>query len=205
MEVYPRGYSNVTFPAYNERIFYLKITTCVHNLVVGKMWIDNYGQAKLTNAATGDVCTVDVEPYDWFRGTVGNLTGKVTDASGNVRFLIKGNWNDSISVQKANSNEPPKLVWKKSAPPQFHKEQYFFTTFTIGLNEIEPGQKEELPPTDCRLRPDQRLYEDGHSDEAQKEKDRLEEKQRYTRRLMEARFVFFPLSGPILDLSSRLI
>lgn len=153
LEVYPKGYSKVSFPCHNEVIYYIKITTCVHNLVVGKMWVDNFGQAKLTNSRTGDICLVDVEPYDWFKGTVGNLTGKVTDSSGTVRYLIKGNWNDSISIQKANSNEPPKLVWKKVQPPSNAKEQYNFTSFTIGLNEIE-SDKDALPPTDCRVRPD---------------------------------------------------
>ena len=41
LEVYPKGYNNVTFPAFGDRISYLKITTCVHNIVIGKMWVDN--------------------------------------------------------------------------------------------------------------------------------------------------------------------
>jgi len=132
------------------------------------------------------VCIIEAEPYDWFKGNVGNLTGKVIDASGAVRYTIQGNWNDSISVQKTKGNEPPRLVWKKIAPPAHSKEQYYFTGFTTTLNEIEPGQKEFLPPTDSRLRPDQQLYEVGKTEEAQAEKDRLEDKQRATRRLMEA-------------------
>ncbi len=42
-----------------------------------------------------------------------------------------------------------------------------------------------MAPTDSRIRPDQRLMEDGEWDEANREKVRLEEKQRATRRLRE--------------------
>lgn len=50
------------------------------------------------------------------------------------------------------------------------------------LNEPEEG----VAPTDSRLRPDQRLMENGRWEEANKEKLRLEEKQRAVRRLKEA-------------------
>jgi hypothetical protein len=36
--------------------------------------------------------------------------------------------------------------------------------------------KEQLPPTDSRLRPDQRALENGEFDKASAEKHRLEEK-----------------------------
>lgn len=32
------------------------------------------------------------------------------------------------------------------------------------LNELTPGLKEKLAPTDCRLRPDQRATENGEYD-----------------------------------------
>ena len=57
------------------------------------------------------------------------------------------------------------------------------------LNEIEPDQRKLAAPTDARFRPDQRLFEEGQWDEAQVEKERLEDKQRGARRLREARCV----------------
>lgn len=49
------------------------------------------------------------------------------------------------------------------------------------MNEPEEG----IAPTDSRLRPDQRLMENGRWDEANAEKLRLEEKQRAVRRARE--------------------
>lgn len=58
---------------------------------------------------------------------------------------------------------------------------YYFTALALTLNEPEEG----VAPTDSRLRPDQRLMEDGRWDEANSEKQRLEEKQRSVRRERE--------------------
>lgn len=59
---------------------------------------------------------------------------------------------------------------------------YYFSALALTLNEPEEG----VAMTDSRLRPDQRLMEDGRWDEANAEKQRLEEKQRAVRRRREA-------------------
>lgn len=50
--------------------------------------------------------------------------------------------------------------------------------FAAQLNEME----EDVAPTDSRFRPDQRFMENGLWDEANLEKQRLEDKQRDTRK-----------------------
>lgn len=67
---------------------------------------------------------------------------------------------------------------------------YYFSTLALTLNEPEEG----VAPTDSRHRPDQRLMEDGQWDEANAEKQRLEEKQRTTRREREREAVKSPSS-----------
>lgn len=59
---------------------------------------------------------------------------------------------------------------------------YYFSTLALTLNESE----DSVGMTDSRLRPDQRLMEEGRWDEANSEKQRLEEKQRAVRRRREA-------------------
>ena len=61
---------------------------------------------------------------------------------------------------------------------------YNFTELAVQLNELEVN----VAPTDTRLRPDQRLMEDGKWDDANKEKLRLEEKQRTSRRKKEMEY-----------------
>lgn len=74
------------------------------------------------------------------------------------------------------------MAWKRRMPPIDADKYYGFTLLAAQLNEPEEG----VAPTDSRLRPDQRLMEEGRWDEANSEKLRLEEKQRATRRSREA-------------------
>lgn len=59
---------------------------------------------------------------------------------------------------------------------------YFFSSLALTLNESEEG----IAPTDSRMRPDQRLMEAGLWDEANVQKQRLEECQRLERKRREA-------------------
>ena len=63
--------------------------------------------------------------------------------------------------------------------------QYFFNETTVMLNYINEEMREALPRTDSRVRDDVRLYEEGHTDEADAEKLKIEEQQRRVRRLIE--------------------
>lgn len=72
-------------------------------------------------------------------------------------------------------------LWHVSCYSDGAESMYYFTTLALTLNEPEEG----VAPTDSRLRPDQRLMEDGRWDEANAEKQRLEEKQRSARRERE--------------------
>ncbi|KAG6471952.1 hypothetical protein ZIOFF_069405 [Zingiber officinale] len=68
----------------------------------------------------------------------------------------------------------------------FIKASYNLTRFAITVNELTLGLKEKLPPTDSRLRPDQRCLENGEYEMANAEKLRLEQRQRQARKMQES-------------------
>lgn len=45
------------------------------------------------------------------------------------------------------------ILWRKNDPLECPT-RYNLTSFSITLNELTPGLKEKLPPTDSKLRPD---------------------------------------------------
>jgi hypothetical protein len=105
----------------------------------------------------------------------------------------------SSGEKKLPQNEGIELIWRTEDTPNSLHEKYFnFSDFTMQLNEIYDDLKHEsyvklnddsnqmvqigpVAPTDCRYRPDMRLYEQGEVDIASNEKHRLEEKQREKR------------------------
>ncbi|BFZ11295.1 hypothetical protein BsWGS_14334 [Bradybaena similaris] len=63
-----------------------------------------------------------------------------------------------------------------------HLQYYEFSLFAMCLNELFPDMAAKLPPTDSRFRPDIRSMEEGRLEQSADEKNRVEEKQRETRK-----------------------
>lgn len=38
----------------------------VHNIIVGKLWVDQYGEMDIVNHVTGDKCRLKFFPYSYF-------------------------------------------------------------------------------------------------------------------------------------------
>jgi len=63
---------------------------------------------------------------------------------------------------------------------------YYFTEYALQLNFLTDDIKPHLPPSDSRLRPDQRMLEEGDTVKASDLKRNLEEAQRTRRKELEA-------------------
>ncbi|VVB07743.1 unnamed protein product [Arabis nemorensis] len=101
--------------------------------------------------------------------------------------MVFGKWDDSLCYVAGNgvNKASASLLWKAIKPPP-NVTRYNLTSFSITLNELTPGLEEKLPPTDSRLRPDQRHLENGEYEMANEEKQRLERRQRMSRKIQKA-------------------
>ncbi|KAM3963898.1 LOW QUALITY PROTEIN: oxysterol binding protein [Aphomia sociella] len=195
LQVVPLGAASAMFVNSGNKYTWRKVTTTVHNIIVGKLWVDNHGDMDIVGEAgpaAGYVAHLKYQPYSYFsKDTQRKVTGVIKDPQGVPRYVLQGHWDDRVEVAPVSSASPDNtvcktgkftLAWERvPAPPDSHK-WYNFTLLAAQLNETEPG----VAPTDSRLRPDQRLMEEGLWDEANAEKLRLEEKQRGARRQLEA-------------------
>ncbi|XP_021708221.1 oxysterol-binding protein 1 isoform X2 [Aedes aegypti] len=196
IQIVPLGYAHVEFPATGNKFTWRKVTTTVHNIIVGKLWVDNHGDMEIygEKSAKGVKCHLKYLPYSYFtRDTQRRVKGVVMDNSNQVKWVINGTWDSKIEIAPVTSTsgsaENPvyktgnyKTAWSRRLPPTDCDKYYNFTILACQLNEPEPN----VAPTDSRLRPDQRLMEDGKWNESNGEKLRLEEKQRARRREREA-------------------
>ncbi|XP_040170389.1 oxysterol-binding protein 1 isoform X3 [Anopheles arabiensis] len=196
IQIVPLGYAHVEFPATGNRYTWRKVTTTVHNIIVGKLWVDNHGDMEIFGErnAKGVKCHLKYLPYSYFtRDTQRRVKGVVMDSSNQVKWVVNGTWDSKIEIapvtSTSGSTENPvyktgnyKTAWTRRMPPPDSDRYYNFTLLACQLNEPEPG----VAPTDSRLRPDQRLMEDGKWNESNQEKLRLEEGQRARRRQREA-------------------
>ncbi|VDO12517.1 unnamed protein product [Rodentolepis nana] len=196
LQIKVNGVCHLVFRKTGYHYTWTKIPLTVHNIIVGRLWIENSGEIDITNHTTGDKCHLTFKQYSYFSSEVPRrVTGAVTDRTGKVHGIINGTWDEFIEYapvitdSTGSSNKhvietgPPIQLWRVSPLPPEAEKMYNFTQFAMQLND-KPENEPNLCPTDSRLRPDQRLMEDGSWDEANAEKVRLEEKQRMRRREM---------------------
>ncbi|XP_073165249.1 oxysterol-binding protein-related protein 2 isoform X4 [Lepidochelys kempii] len=207
---------------HNEAYTWTNPTCCVHNIIIGKLWIEQYGTIEIVNHSTGDKCILNFKPCGLFGKELHRVEGHVQDKNKKKLSVIYGKWTECLwcinpaTYDTSKKNEKrggdqkkmkpsedagndeaddmpeiqetvqvipgSKLLWRINSRPPNSSQMYNFTSFAVSLNELETGMEAVLAPTDCRLRPDIRGMENGELDLASKEKERLEEKQRATRK-----------------------
>ncbi|KAK1438730.1 hypothetical protein QVD17_04540 [Tagetes erecta] len=166
-----------------------KVTTSIHNLIFGKIYCDHHGMMHIRGNREYS-CQLKFKEQSFLEKIPRQVQGFVEDVSHKKHATLFGKWDDSIYYINGVANVKPKnmsdanLLWRRSMPPT-NPTRYNLTSFAITLNELTPGLQEKLPPTDSRLRPDQRHLENGEYDMANTEKLRLETRQRMSRKIQE--------------------
>ncbi|ORZ06103.1 Oxysterol-binding protein-domain-containing protein [Lobosporangium transversale] len=184
MELMPNGTIHIHFQKTGDHFTIHKPSTWMRNLMAGTKYLEHTGDLKVVNHATRETCVLTFKESSFFAGTKNEVVGSVMDASGAKKRSLQGKWNESL-MEELGPNKFERL-WKVNNPPPNHEKYYGFTEFTIHLNEMTKGLEAKLPKTDTRFRPDQSLFERGLVEEADKEKLRVEQKQRDLRKTMEA-------------------
>lgn len=187
LEIFPTGLNHVKLPEHGDHYVYTQITSCVHNIVVGRMWLDNYGEMEITNRTNGGKCIISFSKTGWMSDarSFGALKGTVYDASGKVKIKLGGNWTKAVweELPKGKRN----VLWTvDDRPDDVASQSYSMTKWAISLNaEVQDGEWQYVAPTDSRLRPDQRALEAGEWALGTNLKVMLEEGQRERRKEME--------------------
>ncbi|KAI6238843.1 Oxysterol-binding protein-related protein 3 [Aphelenchoides fujianensis] len=93
-------------------------------------------------------------------------------SDGEVVCRLDGRWDERVDRVDEQGNR--EALFEAPEPHEDAARFYGFSEFTFDLNHVHAAQRPFLPPTDSRLRPDQRLLEDGETKRAADEKKRLE-------------------------------
>jgi len=108
IEIQPKGVVTLKFPKHNEVYTWNNVNTCVHNIIVGQLWIEQYGQMEIINHTTGDYSVLHFRPGGWFGKDVNKVEGSIFSADKRKRFIIRGDWTDRIqcfAVDKFNKKD----------------------------------------------------------------------------------------------------
>ncbi|MEW5303037.1 MAG: hypothetical protein WDW36_005769 [Sanguina aurantia] len=158
LEVFPLGRTRVTLSSTGEVYTLTPPNAMVHNIVIGRTWIDVFGPLSLYCPTNGTKCVLEFTPCGWFSAGRYEFSGHVYDKAGAKKLKVFGN------------------------PPGHY---YGFTKFAERLNS-GAGIKTPLA-SDSRRRPDRSQLAAGNTTASGAEKYRLEEMQRAEKRERIAR------------------
>ncbi|XP_010528073.1 PREDICTED: oxysterol-binding protein-related protein 1D [Tarenaya hassleriana] len=175
-----------------ETFQWSKVTTSIYNIILGKLYCDHYGTMRIKGSGNYS-CKLKFKEQSVIDRNPRQVHGFVQDnRTGEKVAILVGKWDEAMYYVLGDPTTKPKgydpmteavLLWEREKAPT--KTRYNLSPFAISLNEITSGLQEKLPPTDSRLRPDQRHLENGEYELANAEKLRLEQLQRQARRLQE--------------------
>lgn len=154
-------------------------TMFLRNVVMGEKYMEPVGGMTVTNETKGGTAAIEFKQKGMFGGRGEEVQVDATNPDGSDAGIgLSGTWTGALKMAG-------KEIWRVGDLVEDAPSRYGFTTFTAALNEITEIEKGKLPPTDSRLRPDQRAAEGGDFDRAETLKVRLEEAQRARRKTLE--------------------
>lgn len=170
-----------------ESYSWLPCTAFLRNIIAGEKYIEPVGTMTLVNQTTGWKTIATFKAGGMWSGRSEELDVQMLDANNTEQSLgLTGRWTSNLVVKDHGRADTSREIWRAGPLVDRPEKHYGMTKFAAELNEITDVERQHLPPTDSRLRGDQRALEDGKYDEAEKLKNDIEEGQRRRRKEMEA-------------------
>ena len=184
-EIVTEGKARVVLHAHCECYSWLPATSFLRNIIAGEKYVEPVGSMVIVNETAGLKANVTFKAKGMFSGRSEEVAAETFDHYGEPLSLgLQGNWVKSLRLTQ-NGSVTDIAVWCAGPLVDNAPKNYGMTRYAATLNEITEVEKNKLPPTDSRLRPDQKALEEGNHEQAEELKARLEEQQRLRRKDME--------------------
>ncbi|KAF3940312.1 hypothetical protein ABW19_dt0200810 [Dactylella cylindrospora] len=181
-EINTSGRVRITLHKTGDNFSWTPATTFLRNIIAGEKYIEPVGTMTIHHENTGDKAQITFKVKGMFSGRSEDVSVQVHDKDGKVKpYSLHGKWTGSLVIFD-DHDSMVKQLWQVGDLVPDAAKKYGFTEFAAQLNEITSIEEDKMAGTDTRLRPDQRLCEEGQLDEAETVKLELEEKQRQRRR-----------------------
>lgn len=185
MELNNEGTIHLKFKLSGQSFEWVQPTTMLKNLIAGERYVEPINELEI-QSSDGGKAAVTFKNTGMFGGRSEDLTIDIVSPEKD-KSQITGKWTEYLK-----DNETQRTIWKVGQLVPNCKKKYGFTVFTSNLNEITQLERDHLPPTDSRLRPDLKAYEENKIDQAENLKLKLEKDQRDRRmRGQDAKPQFF--------------
>lgn len=151
-------------------------TTFLRNIIAGEKYSEPVGSLTVI-CSNGWRSVFEYKAGGMFSGRSEDMKGKVFSPDGKEihGYEAEGKWTTSVDLSTPKEKT---TIWNAGPLVDDYSKRFGFTQFAATLNEITEVEHGLVAPTDSRLRPDQRMYENGDVDGAEVKKLELEQHQR---------------------------
>uniref|UniRef100_A0A3B3Z7F4 Oxysterol-binding protein n=1 Tax=Periophthalmus magnuspinnatus TaxID=409849 RepID=A0A3B3Z7F4_9GOBI len=113
VEAEPKGTITLELLRHNEAYTWSNPYCCVHNIILGKLWIEQYGTVEIVNHSTGDKCVLNFKPCGMFGKELHKVEGYILDKSKKKHCVIYGKWTECMWSVDAQTYDAHKKSEKK--------------------------------------------------------------------------------------------
>uniref|UniRef100_A0AAY4CQE8 Oxysterol-binding protein n=1 Tax=Denticeps clupeoides TaxID=299321 RepID=A0AAY4CQE8_9TELE len=114
VEAEPKGIITLELPKHNEAYTWTNPTCCVHNIIVGQLWIEQYGNVEVINHKTGERCILTFKSCGLFGKELHKVEGYILDKSKKKVCAIYGKWTECLYTVDSATFDSHKKADKKS-------------------------------------------------------------------------------------------
>uniref|UniRef100_A0A146WLC6 Oxysterol-binding protein n=1 Tax=Fundulus heteroclitus TaxID=8078 RepID=A0A146WLC6_FUNHE len=113
VEAEPRGTMTLELLKHNEVYTWSNPTCCVHNIILGKLWIEQYGTMEIINHSTGEKCVLEFKPSGMLGKDLHRVEGYIQEKSKKKFCVLYGKWTGYIWAVNPHTYETYKKSEKK--------------------------------------------------------------------------------------------
>ncbi|XP_041954659.1 oxysterol-binding protein-related protein 1-like isoform X2 [Alosa sapidissima] len=114
VEAEPKGSITLELPKHKESYTWTNPTCCVHNIIVGQLWIEQYGNVEVINHKTGEKCCLSFKPCGIFGKELHKVEGYIYDKSKKKICAIYGKWTECLYTVDPATFDAHKKADKKN-------------------------------------------------------------------------------------------
>ncbi|KAI1290445.1 Oxysterol-binding protein-related protein 1 [Halotydeus destructor] len=165
IDIKPEGSLFVRLKKRNETYSWKAVNCCIHNVIIGKLWIEQYGVMEIINNSIGLRSSINFKAAGWFGRDLHRVEGFVyaNDKSTKLRFLY-GKWTEYLKSATVEDYEdymrqqelklqPDKAAQETSSANRVFSKFNSFTKGVIGTSAPASTEKPdaygpEIPSSD---------------------------------------------------------
>ncbi|XP_030631614.1 oxysterol-binding protein-related protein 1 isoform X2 [Chanos chanos] len=152
LEAEPRGTITLELPKHSEAYTWSNPTCCVHNIIVGELWIEQYGNVEVINHKTGERCSLTFKRCGVFGKELHKVEGYIFDKSRRKLCAIYGKWTECLYTVDAATFDAHKTADKKNPEEKKISKQVCYKSVDVEPEEMPPPDTETvqvIPGSDC--------------------------------------------------------